>query len=483
MKRLSSTDQNSSPLINVPTPTADNDAANKQYFDNILDTESLGQPQTIRTYGDSITAGLGASGASTRWANLLAAMKGFTLTNSGVSGARSNDPTVMDAIYGTNITSNTNSTLMIGVNNARANGTNIGYAEVFRGCVLAEAVWLALPDAYKIRVNNMSQTGTWSLNSLVSLYNGNGYSAAAAATLTTTVTGNVVYVATDATGGGTGVFSVTIDGVDYGQYDMNTHRFVNARSDSSGSYSAYMLRFAGLDSGAHVVVLTWVAGTVYIDWVAGNGYQRLTGGPNVWLANNTRASAAYYSANSPHSEAAVRLHNTMLADIAALLALDGLNVAYVDAMSSINNSSDLSDGLHPNDTGHAKIAGAFFAAMSSYVKPSDRGGTQRQATGWIPLTLANTWVTFSAAYPTPSVMRDANGFVHLRGVIKNGTVNTTTAMFILPEGFRPGQRRFIGTISNGAAGAIEISNNGACVAYVGNTAYVSLDTVTFLGER
>jgi lysophospholipase L1-like esterase len=40
---------------------------------------------TLVTYGDSITAGVGASDAAHRWANIVAATKGYFLQNSGVS--------------------------------------------------------------------------------------------------------------------------------------------------------------------------------------------------------------------------------------------------------------------------------------------------------------------------------------------------------------------------------------------------------------
>ncbi|WP_166139614.1 hypothetical protein [Nocardioides ochotonae] len=60
-------------------------------------------------------------------------------------------------------------------------------------------------------------------------------------------------------------------------------------------------------------------------------------------------------------------------------------------------------------------------------------GARTDDTGWIDVTLANSWVAYGTPYATPGYRRIGNR-VHLRGVLKSGTVGN---MFRLPEGHRP----------------------------------------------
>lgn len=97
---------------------------------------------------------------------------------------------------------------------------------------------------------------------------------------------------------------------------------------------------------------------------------------------------------------------------------------------------------------------------------------------WITPTLLNGWVAYDTAiYATAQYYKDKFGIVHLRGMIKSGTIGTTA--FTLPLGYRPIKREFAPTVSNGAFGAILISETGNVNAQVGNTAYVSLSDISF----
>lgn len=47
----------------------------------------------------------------------------------------------------------------------------------------------------------------------------------------------------------------------------------------------------------------------------------------------------------------------------------------------------------------------------------------------------NSWVNFGGIFPVASFIRDGDGFVHIRGLVKSGTANST--VFTLPAGYRP----------------------------------------------
>lgn len=101
---------------------------------------------------------------------------------------------------------------------------------------------------------------------------------------------------------------------------------------------------------------------------------------------------------------------------------------------------------------------------------------------WISATLLNSWVNFGVPYTTAAYMKDSTGFVHLKGTVKTGAIGTT--IFNLPAGYRPGAAELVPVVSNGAFGAIAISTSvaGDVAASLGNTAYISLDGITFRGE-
>lgn len=101
---------------------------------------------------------------------------------------------------------------------------------------------------------------------------------------------------------------------------------------------------------------------------------------------------------------------------------------------------------------------------------------------WIAPTLLNSWVTYDANFNEAGYRKDANGFVHLKGMIKSGS----STMFTLPVGYRPkvdGTRRYLltGQCSAGI-GRIDIMSNGNVDYVSGANAWFSLDGISFFAE-
>mgnify|MGYP000406658769 CR=1 FL=1 len=109
-------------------------------------------------------------------------------------------------------------------------------------------------------------------------------------------------------------------------------------------------------------------------------------------------------------------------------------------------------------------------------------------TSWTAPTLLNSWVNYGAAYNTAGYMKDAQGFVHLRGLVKTGVAGTV--IFILPAGYRPVKQEL--HIVNTYIGAtndswdetadyprIDITTSGDVECVVGFAGWVSLDGITF----
>lgn len=96
---------------------------------------------------------------------------------------------------------------------------------------------------------------------------------------------------------------------------------------------------------------------------------------------------------------------------------------------------------------------------------------------FITPTLQNSWVPYGGVYNNPGYWKDTFGVVHLRGMVKNGTM--VQAIFTLPAGYRPPFQELLSTVSNFAVGAVEITTAGIVMATSGTNTWVSLDGLTF----
>lgn len=90
----------------------------------------------------------------------------------------------------------------------------------------------------------------------------------------------------------------------------------------------------------------------------------------------------------------------------------------------------------------------------------------------------NSWVAWGAGEAVPAYWKDPFGYIHLKGVIKSGTVGNTA--FTLPPGFRPQEKMTFATISNGALGRVDVTTGGAVQPVTpSNNTYVVLNGMTF----
>ena len=100
---------------------------------------------------------------------------------------------------------------------------------------------------------------------------------------------------------------------------------------------------------------------------------------------------------------------------------------------------------------------------------------------WLTPTMLNGWVNYGSGLATCQYMKDSSGFVHLKGLVKNGTMNTS--VFTLPVGYRPLDILHIGTASNNAYGQSEVYPSGDVWLDRGSNVWVSLSNVIFKAEQ
>ena len=114
-------------------------------------------------------------------------------------------------------------------------------------------------------------------------------------------------------------------------------------------------------------------------------------------------------------------------------------------------------------------------------KVLDKMTSHSKSNIWYDPTLENNWVAFNAANNSPQYLIDDNGFVHLRGMLKDGDAENDD-MFSLPQGFRPAfGESFPGVAKSGFCGIV-VDADGDVRAYTGgSTTWTALDGIIFEG--
>lgn len=129
------------------------------------------------------------------------------------------------------------------------------------------------------------------------------------------------------------------------------------------------------------------------------------------------------------------------------------------------DSANITDGAITSE----KIAAA--AVTAEKVSP---------AANWQTVTYQNSWTTYSTSWGPAEYYKDHAGVVHMRGLIKSGTVGATA--FTLPAGYRPGVQLLFAIISNEAIARVDVKANGEVVVTNGSNNWVSLASIVFRAE-
>ena len=102
--------------------------------------------------------------------------------------------------------------------------------------------------------------------------------------------------------------------------------------------------------------------------------------------------------------------------------------------------------------------------------------------GWTTPTLLNNWVNYGGLHEPAGYCKDALGFVHLKGLIKLGTVDANA--FVLPVGYRPAYEQLFIIMGNGAVGRLGVHADGSVRPQSPtNNAWVQLNGITFKAEQ
>lgn len=149
----------------------------------------------------------------------------------------------------------------------------------------------------------------------------------------------------------------------------------------------------------------------------------------------------------------------------------GMRPAARLAIATISNNGIGRVNIHTDGTVVPEInSNAFYMLDRLYVPRADLP--------FVNAVMQNSWVYFGSTFFEGSYVMDEIGYVHLRGVIKSGTLNT--AAFTLPENMRPKSVLQFPTISNNAFGIIQVNTDGTVVPTINSNAFYMLDGIKFM---
>ncbi|KKM86624.1 hypothetical protein LCGC14_1277110 [marine sediment metagenome] len=155
---------------------------------------------------------------------------------------------------------------------------------------------------------------------------------------------------------------------------------------------------------------------------------------------------------------------------------EGVQVLAIVDDNVIGKLQILSDGAVKG----FKLGGTGTWTSITMMFNADGAATWREVGDPGEPTFENSWVNYGAPWDTAAFYKDAAGIVHLKGLIKSGTINQ--AAFTLPVGYRPKANVQVGILSNNAIGRMIISADGLVSATSGNNAWFVIHH-SFIAEQ
>ncbi len=355
-------------------------AANAGGAANSMQTVMLsgtGQPpvSSVMNFGDSITCGYyalpndgtGYVYSTEGYAGLLDAAIGKPAQNLCRAGDQAVDmnrlwvyPNAKPQLGGHQLY-----TVLIGTNDANSCGSSPGCLANWSSALTASLAWLALPASDKtLGAGIANKSGNWAADP-----DGLGIAATGPGNTLSfpviqAVAGRTLYLGYrvyDAAPGSTGSASVMLDGMQVADLEEIASTGHALHTQNGTSDAVFVTAIALGAVGQHTVSLTTTsaAGAPFTFVWAGvstGNYAAAVNGPRVILGGVTAATPALLQAN-------IAAYNALLPTLVGQLTADGMDVEIAPTASALDPLTDLTDIVHPNNAGHAKLTAAFRGVL------------------------------------------------------------------------------------------------------------------------
>ena len=112
-----------------------------------------------------------------------------------------------------------------------------------------------------------------------------------------------------------------------------------------------------------------------------------------------------------------------------------------------------------------------------------RWGDGRYQGYWRVPTLLNSWVNYGLGHQ-PCEYHNPGGDVTIRGLVKSGTVSTTSTgnIFVLPTGSRPANQLIFDQVSGTGPGRVDVFPDGSVRVIAGGNTFLNLTGIRFYAE-
>jgi hypothetical protein len=172
-----------------------------------------------------------------------------------------------------------------------------------------------------------------------------------------------------------------------------------------------------------------------------------------------------------------------VADLQSDLATFAAQLNALDAATSGTNTGDQTTITGNAGTATNVLPGGLMdgvALLSQTNVVTGITGKIFTPAAWVAVSggvgFLNSWVNYGGSEQTARFRKSIDGFVHLDGVIKNGTLSNTA--FFLPAGYLPATNKYFSINDNGAIILCLVASSGAVVPLGGNTA-VGLEGISY----
>ncbi|MCK9273006.1 hypothetical protein M0P65_05660 [Candidatus Gracilibacteria bacterium] len=157
------------------------------------------------------------------------------------------------------------------------------------------------------------------------------------------------------------------------------------------------------------------------------------------------------------------------------LMIIGLYIAYATGVFNLPSQVGTGSGFFATEWN--KMVGSL-----DYLKNEVDG--IKTAETWKTSILLNGWVNYGGVASTAGYYKDGLGIVHLKGLVKNGTILQN--IFVLPIGYRPLEQLIYSTDSSTGTyviGRVDVKTDGSIYPYTGGNSWFSLDGLSFRAEQ